>query len=265
MTNTTWNPSDKTASVSLTGGNLTASVSATGNVGVRATDRQTTGKYYFEFTVTTTSSSCAVGIAKGDVTLPLNASGLVGESTLVMSNIGSATLYVEGITKVGALGSTPAGTVICVALDLDSRYVFFRIGAAGNWNGSAAVNPATNPSSGFAIPGVTAFYPYAGFSNNGQSVVANFGDSAFTGTVPSGFTSGFLTGTPTLIAATTQFAVEEWSDGGAAAQLSQLAVEQWASATADSSQAVVTQIAVEQWALNPSTVTAAQTAVSVIT
>ena len=61
MANTTWNPSDKSASLTLSNGNLTLSASALG--GVRAIDRQITGKFYWEVTATTWGASCVIGVA----------------------------------------------------------------------------------------------------------------------------------------------------------------------------------------------------------
>ena len=50
MANTTWSTTDKTASVALTNGNLTATVASATLQGVRSVDRQTTGKWYWEYT-----------------------------------------------------------------------------------------------------------------------------------------------------------------------------------------------------------------------
>jgi hypothetical protein len=49
---TTWNPSDKAANVTLSGGNLTAAdLVANTNAGVRATTGKSTGKFYFEIAI----------------------------------------------------------------------------------------------------------------------------------------------------------------------------------------------------------------------
>jgi anti-sigma factor RsiW len=82
-----------------------------------------------------------------------------------------------------------------------------------------------------------------------QGVTANFGDSAFVGAVPAGFTSGFTAGasipTNTL---TTQLAAEQWLSTDPRAQLTQVAVEQWASVQSTTGQVVVSQMLIEQWA-----------------
>ena len=59
----TWNISDKTADVALSGGDLIATFSTTGYGGVRSTISKTTGKWYFEF-VRTGTIEAGWGISK---------------------------------------------------------------------------------------------------------------------------------------------------------------------------------------------------------
>lgn len=86
-------------------------------------------------------------------------------------------------------------------------------------------------------------------SNTSDAVTANFGDTAFTGAVPSGFTSGFTAGAsiPTNALAT-QIAAEHWFSTNPDMQLTQVAVEQWAAVSTVNPQLVMTQVALEQWA-----------------
>jgi hypothetical protein len=123
--------------------------------------------------------------------------------------------------------------VVCIALDAGARLIWFRVGAAGNWNGSAVNNPATGVG-GVAITNLGVgiqIYPSVCFGVIGDQITANFGDSAFTGAVPAGFTSGFTAGvvSPSNELAT-QIAAEHWGVGDPAlsVQLTQIAVEQWA-------------------------------------
>jgi hypothetical protein len=86
-------------------------------------------------------------------------------------------------------------------------------------------------------------------SATSEASTANFGDTAFTGTVPSGFTSGFTAGaTINTNALATQTAVEHWLSTNPDAQTTQVLVEHWATVTGTGLQALVTQVAVEQWA-----------------
>ena len=51
MANTTWNPADKSATMTLSGGNLIATGSSW-IAWVRAVDKKTTGKFYWEYKAT---------------------------------------------------------------------------------------------------------------------------------------------------------------------------------------------------------------------
>lgn len=189
MTNTTWNPSDKSSGVTLSGGNLTVST-GTNYAGVRAVGGLTSGKYYFEITCTTwNGNQCQVGLANagaslGSVSNP--GTGIVG----VISADGS--IYING-NPVGAgigIGTNANGAIIGIAVDLNGGLAWFRAAPSGNWNGNAAYAPGG--SGGVNISTITgAIFPYltAGFYTS--TFTANFGNSAFTGAVPSGFISGF--------------------------------------------------------------------------
>ena len=195
MANTTWNSGDKTANCTLTGGNLIATSAAAGGNSVRAVDKQVTGKFYWECTCNTiTGTSTGVALYWGAYSLAAvnyAAAGSIG--TCGLNRLG--TLYVDGTSTVTGFGTIANGTVVCVAFDADTRLIWFRLGAAGNWNNTASANPATGTggavtSLGQGIPA----YPTAVFSALNDQITANFGDTAFTGAVPSGFTSGFTAG-----------------------------------------------------------------------
>jgi hypothetical protein len=112
-----------------------------------------------------------------------------------------------------------------------------------------------------------ALYPLIAFISGGGSNVftANFGDTAFSGVVPSGFTSGFPTGAPTLQAAVTTAGLEQWGDGNPAARLTSVALEHWATPTGTGVAAQITQIALEQWAAVPVSATSTQPQLMIIT
>jgi hypothetical protein len=158
------------------------------------------------------------------------------------------------ISNKGSVGTSfgviASGAVICVALDCDARLIWFRVGAAGNWNNVAGNNPATgvggvfNAGLGSGIP----IYPGVSVCTTNDQITANFGNTAFTGAVPSGYTSGFTAGAsvPTNALAS-QVAAEHWLTTNPAAQITQVAVEHWQSVTSDNLQAIVTQVAIEHW------------------
>lgn len=257
MANTTWSTTDKTSGITLSGtNNLTATANSLGFQGVRTIDRQISGKFYWEYTFTNTTND-ACGIANASASLSGVGFNGGNNNAAYVNSVGS--VYVNASASLASLGSFSTGGVACVALDLTNQLIWFRNGAAGNWNNSGSANPAT-ASGGFSIAafGVSAIYGLMSCQNASPSgaVTANFGDSAFSGTVPSGFTSGFPTGTPPLIAATTQTALEMWTMPNAAAQSTQVGLEMWASVPATTVQALVTQIGLEQWAAIPAAVVA---------
>jgi hypothetical protein len=180
----TWNPSDLT-SVSLTGGNLTVTSSASDG-GVRGTISQTTGKYYFEGTYTTVAASSTFGVASAVMGLTqANCLHAAGIQTLGGGIVAGNNSLNSGI------GTITAGMVICVAIDLGNNTFWIRENN-GNWNGSGTANPATNTggyslNTGSSIPSGTAVYPFFSSNTPGTALVANFGASSFAYTPPSGF------------------------------------------------------------------------------
>jgi hypothetical protein len=201
MANTVWSGTDK-FNCTISGGNLVAT--ATGaSAWVRAVDKQVAGKFYWEVTTTSnTLASTAVGIASS-VAVLTNGFGATAQPG-TCGVIHGGTVYVDAISQgTNLLGTIASGTVVCFAFDADTRLIWIRSGAAGNWNGSASANPATGAGGiqttlGRGIPAYPAFF--AGTSPD--AATANFGDAAFVGAVPSGYTSGFTT-TPTMAGFTT--------------------------------------------------------------
>lgn len=234
MAASTWSTTDKSASLTLTGSNLIATVSAAGSV--RGKDPKRTGKYYIEYTSTTTQSGSSLFGFAAAVT-PLGAgtgASMIGPAALSggVLRYDVFGLVIAGSPSVG--GSITTGSVICAAIDLSGQLCWFRLGAAGNWNGSAANNPATGVG-GTSISAVGLgqgidCYPFVFLGANTNSITANFGGSAFTGAVPAGFTSGWddSVSIVTNVVATQAF-VEQWGNGTPDLQVTQVLLEQWAS------------------------------------
>ena len=246
MANTVWSGTDKGSACTLSGGNLTATMGSGGSW-VRAVDRQVGGLFYFEATLTVVSG-VTIGVAAptADLSPGMSSGGAVG--TCAVQTSGGA-VYVSGTTVGVTFGAITAGTVLCIAVDATNRRIWFRLGAAGNWNNNVANNPATG------VGGVSIFplgvgiplYP-ALVGGNTAAVTANFGDTAFTGAVPSGFTSGFTAGAsvPTNAIAS-QALAEHWLTTNPTAQVTSVVAEHWASVASDNLQAVVTFVALEHW------------------
>jgi hypothetical protein len=252
MANTTFNPSDKAAGVTLTGSNLIATASAGGNVAVRTVDRQVSGQFYWEYTYTNnTNTSCGLANQSVSMTGVAAASGNTPGTVLLLPSGGS--LVVNAVATGILFGSIANGTVTGWALDLTNRLLWVRIGAAGNWNNNAANSPVTGVG-GVSVASVCGVgipaYGLMGATNGNPSgaITANFGDTAFTGAVPSGYTSGFTAGAsvPTNALAS-QALAEHWLTTNPDARITQVVAEHWASVASGNLQAVVTQVLLEHW------------------
>jgi SPRY domain len=189
----TWD-SGTVASVTLSGGNLIATNTATTSTSQGAHDNSAgkgSGKYYFEMKFTTVTGGNNTGVSIGTTTSTYSAMGTTG-TTGVMTYRASGQIW-NGSNSGSSLGARSAGDVIGIAIDLDNRRAWFRVAPSGNWNGSGTANPATNTGGvTIAVGTMIAFCTFGGTGGVANNVVtANFGASAFTGTAPSGFTSGW--------------------------------------------------------------------------
>lgn len=185
---TTWNPADTSANMTLSNGNLTAT-STNFSVGTRAAAGLNSGKSYFEVTMAngaSTADGIGIGLASASLaaTLPVGTAGVAPNS-----------IFVNGVSVLAFPGITN-GSIIGIAVDLTAQLIWFRIAPSGNWNNSGTANPATG-TGGVSISSISsgALYPiYQVGAATGHSATANFGASAFSGAVPSGFISGWGTG-----------------------------------------------------------------------
>jgi hypothetical protein len=252
MANTTWSTTDR-LNVTLSGTNNLTVSAATAAGGVRTLDRNITGKFYFEYTHTTWIASAGAGLANAAAVLSTNAASGVNST---ITNINGA-ITVNNATSLGSIGARTNGDVTGIALDLTNNLIWFRVAPSGNWNGSAAANPATGVG-GFSIAPIAGARPLYGWVGTTAaatfSVTANFGDTAFVGAVPAGFTSGFTSGaTPPTYEIGTQFVVDQWGTNPTpTANLTQIAVDQWIGPLATGVNVQLTQMIIEQWSLVPS-------------
>lgn len=184
-TPTTWNAADL-AAVTLSNGNLTATTTSAQG-GVRGVAALSSGKNYCEYTIKTIiSNALAVGFALASTNLAT--SGLVGAA--IMNRLGA--IFVNNVNSGVGLGTRAANDIIGIAVDISGKLIWFRVAPAGNWNASGTANPATG-AGGISLTALSgALYPVFLSGGIGDAVTANFGATAFSGAVPSGFTSGWL-------------------------------------------------------------------------
>lgn len=162
---TTWDSAHKGADITLSGGALSASRSATGSwETVWSTTFRYTGKFYFELACNTLSNG-SNGQAIG-----LGGTRYTGD--LIGFNIGSSFASLCGGFELWWPQNVPSGTVawaagdhVCVAVDLDNNLIWFRNGASGNWNGSALANPASGVGGITMLRPVSMVNPYVALAS----------------------------------------------------------------------------------------------------
>lgn len=182
VTYSTWNPSDKHADIALSGGNLVGTVTTGGSfISMRGTVGVSSGKWYWEVTVTTTSNVQMSAVAKSTATL----NGFMGSDANGWSYYGGDGQKRNNGVAAAYGASYGTGTVVSCALDLDNGKVWWA--KNGTWQNSG--DPAAG--TGEAYSGLSGTF-YAAWTLNtlNDLCTANFGASAFTYTVPTGFNEG---------------------------------------------------------------------------
>jgi hypothetical protein len=187
VTATTWNPADMSSAGAYTfsNGNLTVNVATGGNQGVRGTASKAAGKYYFEVTILGGTNGI-IGIITGSASLSTYAGNSVGG----LAFFPSGPLWYNGANTGLTLGAVSIGQVVCCAIDLTNLRAWVRINA-GNWNGGAPNDPATNVG-GINISSLftsTPAFPVFATGGGPSGGTLNAGATAFAQTVPAGFTA----------------------------------------------------------------------------
>ena len=180
ITYATLNPADKEANVSLSWGNLTASYGWSTWWNVRSTIGKSSGKWYWEITIGTLGSSQMMWIATSWATLTNYPwSDALGYG--YFTNNGNK--YNNG-AGVAYWATYTTGDKIGVALDMDTwTLTFYK-----NW-----------VSQGTAYTGLSGtFYAILWLNASGSTSSVNFGASAFSYSVPSGYNPWLYSWTPDI-------------------------------------------------------------------
>lgn len=167
---TTWNPADKNANVTLSGGNLTATQTAAGVDGAaRGTTSRSTGKWHFEVYVASSATGRpAMGVANSSQALNVSTGA---DSAVIFAN---GTPVIAGVSQPLVTPMTTPG-YMAVEVDLDNSDIYFQ------FNGGSREGP-------YDISGISGpFFPFICVFNTGNSGVANFGQSSFSVAVTSGY------------------------------------------------------------------------------
>jgi len=181
---TTWNPADKSTWIDLSNGNLTTTRPTDNSwQAVRSFFSVSSGKWYWEVTIDSAgvliATTLGVGTSSESLTYP-------GDSTQGYGYVGSTGAKVHS-SNTGFGDPYTAGDIISVALDMDNGMIWWA--KNGVWQAlgdpANAVLPAYDDLSG------KTFYAMIGAYRQGNTATTNFGASAFSYSVPNGFTSGF--------------------------------------------------------------------------
>lgn len=187
---TTLNPSDKGANIVLSGGNLSYTQGGQGIV--RATIGKSSGKWYWEVKNTSgTNHLNCIGIANSSAALGSFLGIDAGGWGHLSTNSNNNGIYHSNAPLTPDHTATYVNNdIIMCALDMGAG--IWWIGINGVWETNTS-NVVGNPSAGTGgmVTGLTGtIYPAVGDNTNSAATV-NFGASAFSYTVPTGFTAGF--------------------------------------------------------------------------
>jgi len=175
----TWNSSDKSANITLSNGNLTTTATSTAWKSARATEYKSSGKWYWEVTINVAASDyCIVGIGTSIASI----SSYCGSDSYGYGYNGyNGYSYHNRSTAV--YGNTfTLNDVIGVALDMDNGKLWFS--KNGTWQNSGV--PASG--TGEAFSGISGnFYPMISPYSSTSAETANFGATAFSYSIPTGF------------------------------------------------------------------------------
>lgn len=169
----TWNPDDKSASVTLSSGDLVAVVPP--SHGVRSKFAVYEGKHYWEMTGADLSGS-VIGVAGASCPLSGGTDWWYGSPSLW--GVYGYSGYRIGPSAVTTYASFfPANAVIGLALDMDLRTMYL------------SVNGTAGPVTSLGLSGPMYAYMTAG-RYSATTATAKFGASALTYSAPAGFRTG---------------------------------------------------------------------------
>ena len=187
-----WNPVNKGANMNITAGNLNSNGATTAYCGALGTIGMSSGKWYWEGTINTLNATYNTGIGVGNASTTLAGRAAYTDTNfcyLDATDTAGATNYAifgNGNSYVAAgLGASAVNDVVMVAYDAATGKLW--LGAKGTWYNSGNPAAGTNPTTTLSTT-TAPYFPYAlSYASSGFSI--NFGQRAFTYTVPTGFSN----------------------------------------------------------------------------
>jgi hypothetical protein len=178
---TTFNPAQTAATITLSNGNLTATANSnSGAANTRSISCHSTGKFYAEFTIGTSTGGGTLGIGIADN----------GELSWLGSGTHSVAMYDGGQVYYADATTTTynsfaATNIVSMAVDVGGGLEWWRVGS-GNWNNSGSANPATG-AGGFSATLSGTICAAVEEEATTNAVTANFGATSYAQSVPAGF------------------------------------------------------------------------------
>lgn len=193
----TWNPADMDPGLTISGGNLTVTRSASGWVSVRATQSKSSGKWYYElYRAAGTDKAQSMYGTMDPVDLLNSYPGNPAAGNVSMGlqplNTSDMNLYQNGfVGTYSGQADVPIGGGVGIALDLGAGHMWGKALGALGWIGGGSPSAGTSPTRTF--PASSPVFPAVGINLSGCACTANFGASSFIESAPSGFNSGWYT------------------------------------------------------------------------
>lgn len=182
---TAWNPSDKSAALTLSNNDTTATNPASNNWRyVKAITSYSTGKFYCELKIDAMPTATDWCFGFSNSTTPTvylgadnNALGILGDGRIIFNNS----------IKNASWWTSAVGDYICMSVDYGAQKVWYRLNG-GNWNNNGSADPAAGTGAQSFV-GLNAGPYFMAHTQYGASYVStvNFGNSAFAFSAPSGF------------------------------------------------------------------------------
>lgn len=219
----------------VTGGLVATSIN--GSSWVQSNDTQRifydTGTYYYEFTFNTVTSNPYAGL------MCIGTGGWIAYEA-------NGKIFQNG-SQVGSTGTALTnGSVLCVAVNINSGLIWFRVNN-GNWNNNSANNPATNVGGITLASNFVYATPSLYLSATTEQITANFGATAYTQSVPSSYINWPSPGDQTVMMVT-QESAETYVTNPSTMYITQEAIEIWHNPnTGIAGSMLITQEAIEVW------------------
>jgi hypothetical protein len=194
ITPTTWNSADANGQMAggLSGGNLTATNGGSNKGWVRTVTGRNSGKYYWEITIVDVGSYIGIADITFDTTgtgggYPGNTTGGSPDTAGIYAGTPS-NVYFNSTIAFAAPSALAVGQVLGFAFDITNLRLYI------HQNGTYLNSGNPSAGTGYAdvsVLGAATYYPFFFADQVADAVTANFGGTAFTYSVPTGFSSGF--------------------------------------------------------------------------